>query len=295
MEILNTKEQGFLKIINETLTQKSHLGDDCAILEKFNLAITQDTLVEDVHFDLRYITPNELGQKAVLVNLSDVIASGAKPNYITISISGRLDDNFIREFYLGVNEICTQFDVEVVGGDITSGEKLTISICATGDTKNRNISSRKNAKEGYIIAVCGDFGTSACGFSMLKIGKNEFTKAHKKPTLFPEISDAIATKTIQPYAMMDSSDGLLDCLAQISRASGVGMLIEYDKIPKRVNDKNMVLFGGEDYSLVICINEKDFNKIEGLKKIGVVIGQKGIFVDTDNYSNKVWGGYNHFE
>ena len=143
MKILDTAEQNFLKIIKETLRDNSHLGDDCAILPEFNLAISQDSLVEGVHFDLSLISPYELGKKSAIVNISDVLASGARPKYLTVSLSGNLDNDFIKSFYEGINEICLQFDVEVIGGDLTKGEKVVVSICALGDIKNRNISSRK--------------------------------------------------------------------------------------------------------------------------------------------------------
>ena len=297
MKILETTEQNFLKIIKETLKDNSHLGDDCAILPEFNLAISEDSLVEGVHFDLNLMKPYELGKKSALVNISDVLASGAKPKYLLVSLSGELDNAFVKSFYEGVNEICEQFNVEVVGGDLTSGDRIVVSICALGNIKNRNISSRKNAKPSYVVCAMGNFGVSTIGLSMLKLGRNEFTHAHTEPQLYPEVVDEIALKTIFPYAMMDSSDGLLDCLAQISRDSKVKIEVEYDKIPKKIDDKKAVLFGGEDYSLVICMAKNEFERIKhlGLVQIGQVSDGMGIFVDGVDYSDIDWGGYKHFE
>jgi len=292
------KEKLFLKIISETLSNSSFLGDDCAYLKDYNLCISQDTLFENVHFKMSTITPKQLGKKAVLVNISDILASGAKPKYITVSLCGNLSENFVKEFYEGVNEVSNDFSVTVIGGDICAGEKIVISICALGDTKNRNISSRKNAKNGYVVAVCGEFGSSAKGFEMLENGEFEakYIKAHIEPKLYPEISNTIAKTAVKPYAMMDSSDGLYDALSQMGNLSGVRINIEYDKIPKSTEEENLVLFGGEDYSLVTMLDKEDFEKIRGLVQIGTVSAGGGVWVDgkeiiDDNTGN---GSFKHW-
>ncbi len=278
-------EQKLLEIINAALAKNSHMGDDCAFLKDFNLVVTQDTLVEGVHFNLSLITPKQLGRRAMLVNISDVLASGAKPKYLTVSLSGLLSEDFVREFYLGVNEICGEFDVEIVGGDLTGGEKITVSICAFGDTRGREISSRSNAHEGYIVVVRGVFGAGLLSNYLLE------------PKLFPETVEIIATKTQNPYALMDSSDSLYDCLEQISRLSGVAMDIEFEKIPNADGDFKTTLFGGEDYALVGCFAPEDFEILQNcgakMVQIGTVVSGAGVFVDKKKneddftYENKL--------
>lgn len=291
-------EKSFLEIITNTLSDSSFLGDDCAYLKEYELCITQDTLYEDVHFKMSAMTPQELAKKAVLVNISDVLASGAKPNYITISLCGNLTKEFVKEFYIGVENVCKKYDVKVIGGDLCAGEKIVVSVCALGSTQNRNISSRKNAEEGYVVAVCGEFGSSAKGLlDILLKKKSEYTKVHIEPKLYPKMSENIALGTKKPYAMMDSSDGLYDALSQISLNSGVKIDVEYDKIPKTVLEKELVLFGGEDYSLVVMLDEKDFATIdmlgEGLIKIGKVSKGSGVWVDGEEITDDK--GYKHWE
>ena len=144
------QENKLLEIIKNTLNSK-YINDDCAYLEDLGIVVTQDSLVEDVHFSLNYTNAFQLGYKSVAVNLSDVYASGAKAKYLTCSLSlpNYIDENFIKEFYEGAKSVNP--DVEIVGGDVTGGNKLFISICAIGDARNRKISSRSNAKEGYKI------------------------------------------------------------------------------------------------------------------------------------------------
>ncbi|MBE7705715.1 MAG: thiamine-phosphate kinase [Cyanobacteria bacterium SIG30] len=292
MNYLNTKEQVFLQIISKTLNKNSYLGDDCAFLKKEKLAITQDTLVENVHFDLSFITPFELGYKACIVNVSDILVSGAKPKYITVSLSGNLEEKFVEEFYKGINKACKDFKIEVIGGDLTKGEKITISICAIGSAENRKISSRKNAKENYIVATKGFFGSSAY---YLETKDENFKEAHIKPTIFPKLLENVAKKTKKPYVAMDSSDGLIDCLMNISKQSNIGFEIEYNKIPKKIKNKDLVLYGGEDFCPVIVLHKNDFKKIKGLKAIGKTTKKMGIFIDGEDYSDKKWRGFEHFE
>ncbi len=288
------KEFKFLNIIKNTLDSPNFLGDDCAFLKKQKITISTDALIENIHFSRNYMTDEEIGKKSLLVNISDILASGAKPKYALISLSGKLDNNFIKNFYKGINAIAKEYKIKIIGGDLTSGEKLSIAVTIIGDTKKRKISSRKNAKENYIIATVGEFGSSAEGLKCLQNNiKNEyFIKIHKSPKLYPKISEAIAKKTTGPYAMMDSSDGLFDCLYQISKQSNVKISVEYNKIPKKTNDKNLVLYGGEDYSLVVALSEKDFKKIKGLTKIGYCSKGQGVYIDNKLTEYK---GFNHFE
>lgn len=281
---MQNKEQKFLEIINGVLTKNSYIGDDCAFLKDFNLVVTQDTLIEGVHFDLTTITPKCLGRKALLVNISDVLASGAKPKYLTVSLSGELNEEFVEEFYAGANEICNEFDVEIIGGDLTGGEKIAVSICALGDAAGRQISSRSNAHLGYIVAVRGIFGA------------NVLSNYTLEPQLHPCTAEIISTKCQKPYALMDSSDSLYDCLEQISRLSGVSMMVDFEKIPSAEETEGVedsgenfktTLFGGEDYSLVGCFDPGDFEILQNcgaeLIQIGTVAAGTGtqgsVFVD----------------
>ncbi len=287
-----TKEFDFLNII-QNATNSPFLGDDCAYLKEYDLTISSDSLIEDVHFSRSLMTPYEIGKKALLVNVSDILASGAKPKYATINLSGKLDNEFVSDFYKGISEIADKFNMQIIGGDLTGGDKINISITVFGDCKGCNVSSRKNAKDAYIVAVCGEFGTSAAGLIDLKNKKDTyFSRYHKEPKLYQDISNNISKTAKNPYAMMDSSDGLFDCLYQISKKSNVELNIQYDLIPKKINDKNLVLYGGEDYSLVACLAKEDFEKIEGLIEIGYCKVGQGVIIDDEKLEYK---GFKHFD
>lgn len=288
------KEKELIRIIKSTLNSE-YIGDDCAYLKDLDIVVTQDSLVEDVHFKLDFTTPYQLGYKSAMVNISDICASGAEPKYLTIALSlpKYIDENFIKEFYEGAKEACG--DVQIVGGDLTGSDKLFISITAIGSAQNRKISSRSNAKPGYKIIVSGEHGNSCKGLQMLLAGEKEpkkFINAHLMPAAQREFSRQIAENTDYEYAMMDTSDGLADALMQIAKVNGVTISVDTSKIPHDNNvDMHTVLYGGEDYQLVAAVQDiGNFTCIGEVKK-----GKPGIELDGIFYSDIEDKLYNHFE
>lgn len=269
------KEKEFITIIKNTLNSP-YIGDDCAYLKDLGIVVTQDSLVEDIHFSTKFISAFDLGFKAVMVNVSDVVASGAEPKYLTVSLSlpSNVKEDFVEEFYNGCKKACGN-DVQIVGGDITGSEKIYISISAIGKTLGRNISSRKNAKIGQKVIVSGIHGSSSAGLKMLLEGKNspeKFIKSHINPVAQVEFGKNISTTVKEPYAMMDTSDGLMDGLSTIANESGVLLDIDFDKIPydkdieQFENWQDLVLFGGEDYQILATVPQN----FQGGFEIGVV-------------------------
>ncbi len=290
------KENLFLEIINKTISDNSYLGDDCAYIKELNLLLSQDSLIEGVHFSLSYFEPYELGMKSLLVNISDILAGGGVPKYYSVSLSGKLDEKFIEEFYRGLEDISKTYNLKLIGGDLTKGDKITVSISILGDTKGRNISSRKNAKYKDLVYLKGYHGSSAMGLKMLNEKNydknNEFIKAHIKPVLYPEIAYGISKKA-KNYVMMDTSDGLYDALYKVSKASNIGFIIDTNKVQKKVEDKNLVLYGGEDYGLLICLNPK-YKKLAqelNLIQIGEVTKEKIVIDGVEVSEDK---SYQHF-
>lgn len=294
------KEYEILNIINNTVSG-DYIGDDCAYLKDLNIVVSQDSLVEDIHFKRDLCTPYQLGYKSISVNISDILASGAEPKYVTIALSlpNNITNEYIKNFYIGAN--AALHGAKIVGGDITgSTDKIMISITAIGSTYNRNISSRKNALEGYSVIVKGMHGMSSAGlYELLHNGNNiEFIKAHLEPELEYKFSQDVSQTVKEPYAMMDTSDGLADALYKIAEASNVKIVVNYDKIPHP--DKvsaEQVLFGGEDYKLVACIPEKYESIINNASYIGKVLPYDGIRLDISGkkYNNyNELSVYNHF-
>lgn len=299
------KEQEFIQIIKSTLNSP-YIGDDCAYLKDLEIVISQDSLVEDVHFKKGLITPYQLGYKTVMVNISDICASGAEPKYMTISLSlpKDTDNEFIEQFYKGAKSAAGE--VEIVGGDITGSDKIYISAAVIGSTKGRKISSRSNAKPGYKIIVSGEHGNSAKGLEILmqksplvqtKGINNKFIKAHLMPEAQVEFSRQIAENIKEDYAMMDTSDGLADALFQIANASNVIIDIDILNIPHDpAVDIQTVLYGGEDYQLVAAVPENILQKISGYTIIGSVKkGSPAVKFDGKLFKEPKGSLFNHFK
>lgn len=297
------KELEYLEIIKNSLSRNTHIGDDCAWLKDLGIVITQDSLVEDIHFSLKFSTPYQIAYKAIIVNISDILAAGAAPKYLTVSLSipNYQGNDFVKDFYKACDDLSDEFGFEIVGGDITGSSKLFISICAIGMTNGRNISSRKNAKVGDLVVTTGVHGSSAAGLYLLKQrakGKEQWVEnekchceesclqgdetiqeennllinSHLLPTLSKDFSEEISTKISRDYAMMDTSDGLTDALYKIAQASDVSISVDFNKIPydkeiekiaqsARVDFKDWIFYGGEDYQLVACIDKENLQKL----------------------------------
>lgn len=266
------KEDLFIELIKKALPESAHfIGDDTAYVFKKDLIITQDTLVEDVHFRKSTISPYYLGRKSIAVNLSDIAAAGGEPSYALISLSFPEDreKDFIEEFYKGVHDICTEYGVFVIGGDLTRASQITISVCAVGFGNGLIPANRRNAKVGDFVIVTGSFGSSRAGFEILESGagvlgngndefsfpKNSFSckagfennvsgeiikkfiEAHVNPSA--RIKEGrIILRTAKRPALMDASDGLADALYKICAASKVSMFVDFDEIPR---DKDLYL------------------------------------------------------
>ena len=282
------KEQDFINIIKKQIGTE-YIGDDCAFLKDLGIVVTQDSLVEDVHFKMNWCTPYQLGFKAVTVNISDVLASGAEPKYVTIALSlpSKTEKKFVEEFYKGAKSALR--GAKIIGGDITGADKVYISIAAIGTTNGRKISSRSNAHVGDVVITKGEFGKSSLGLKELMTGgsDSELIRSHLEPQLEENFANEIATQINSEYAMMDTSDGLADALFQIASSSNVS-----------IDSKFLEgIFGAEDYKLVATVPREFLKKLTEYEIIGKVVEKQDYILKVGNKkycSYDELGLYNHF-
>ncbi|ALO15807.1 Thiamine-monophosphate kinase [Salinivirga cyanobacteriivorans] len=301
-------EFGLIEHISEKVKIKNKetrtgIGDDAAVLDFSGMqtVVTSDILVEGVHFDLMYTPLKHLGYKAVIVNLSDVVAMNAIPKQIIVSIamSGKFSVEAVDELYSGIYKACEAYGVDLVGGDTTSSVTgLTISVTAIGAAQKEEIVYRSGARENDIICATGDLGAAYMGLQLLEREKEVFkANPHTQPELSgndyilsrilkPEARLDVIKKLrellIKPTAMMDISDGLSSELLHICKQSHCGCRIYQDKLAisqeaaELANEMNLepliaALNGGEDYELVFTIDPADYEKIKDIEQI-VAIG-----------------------
>jgi len=308
------KENELINVITQSLNSE-YIGDDCAYLKDLNIVVSQDNLVENVHFSKETMTPYQLGYKATMVNLSDIAASGAIPKYLTIGLSLPVGDNknFIDDFYSGCKEALKTTEAEIVGGDITGSDRIFISICAIGKTEGRKISSRSNAKVGQKIITSGFHGSSAAGLKILQENLEPDTnliKAHLMPIAQLEFAGNISSQIDEEYAMMDTSDGLFDALFKIGERSNCKMAVDFERImyDHKIQQyfeqtyKDLIFFGGEDYQIIATVPVEFLPKLNNqytiigdvLEKTEDTIVEINFEDSSDKFSEMSTKCFNHF-
>ncbi len=278
------------------------IGDDAAVYESGDdlILLTNDMLLEGVHFDLSYAPLAHLGYKAIAVNVSDIAAMNGKPKQVTVglALSNRFSVEAVEALYDGMRAACEDFKVDLVGGDTTSSRAgLVISITAMGTVAKDKITYRNGAKDKDILCVTGDLGGAFVGLQVLAREKAEFVanpnmqpKLDKypyvvgrqlKPKARMDVVYDLADLGVKPTSMIDVSDGLASEVFHICKQSGLGVALYEDKLPIdketfetaaefSIDPNTCALNGGEDYELLFTISQDDFEKIKNHPEIHTI-------------------------
>jgi thiamine-monophosphate kinase len=278
------------------------VGDDAAVLDagKKKVLVSTDLLTEGVHFDLTFMPLKHLGYKAVIVNLSDIIAMNATPSQITVSIgmSNRFSVEAIAELYSGIKLACKNYNVDLVGGDTSStAAGLVISITVIGFADEKEIVYRNGAKDHDLVCVSGDLGAAYAGLMILEREKTVFEanpemqpelsgndyilERHLKPEARIDVLKILSDIKVKPTAMIDISDGLASEIKHICKQSNVGATLYEDKIPidqktwdsarsLNMDPTTYAMNGGEDYELLFTVKQADYEKLKNLADISVI-------------------------
>ncbi|WP_299675967.1 thiamine-phosphate kinase [uncultured Dokdonia sp.] len=288
------------KITQETTVKG--IGDDAAVLSfpEHQIVVTTDLLIEGVHFDLSYVPLKHLGYKAVMVNLSDVYAMNATASQITVSIavSNRFPLEALEDLYVGIQTACTNYKVDLVGGDTTSSTTgLVISITAIGHASKEKIVGRNTAKPSDLVVVTGDVGAAYMGLQILEREKAVFkvnpnsqpdleqyayiVERQLKPEARKDIISLFESLEVLPTSMIDVSDGLSSEILHLCKNSKVGCNLYEEKIPLdpqvisaceefKLDSTTIALSGGEDYELLFTISQEDYPKIKANPNFTVI-------------------------
>jgi thiamine-monophosphate kinase len=278
------------------------VGDDAAVIDHFGrqTVISNDLLIEGVHFDLMYTPMKHLGYKTIVVNVSDICAMNATPTHVVLGLafSNRFSLEALEDFYEGVFAACNFYGVDIVGGDTSTSQKgFIISCTAIGEVAPDKYVKRSGAKKGDLICVSGDLGAAFLGLTLLEREKKIYLENPAvqpdlenekyivgrilKPEARKDIVGFLAEAGITPTSMIDISDGLSSEILHICRQSNVGAVLYEEKLPIIEETKqaafkfNMdpttcALSGGEDYELLFTIAQDDFEKIGNTNDISVV-------------------------
>jgi len=280
------------------------IGDDAAIVDVpagHSIVYCSDLLAENTHFLRELHPPDSLGYKAIAVNVSDVVAMGGTPMYLTLSVAlpGELDLEWMDGFIDGLARACTEFGVALVGGDSSSATNIFIDVSMIGSVPVGQEVRRSGAKAGDGIYVTGSLGGSALGLDSLRSGKasHPSVQRHLYPIPRHRVGRAIAA---QAHAMIDISDGLSTDLNHIVQESKVCARI-YKRLLPAAEDATeaQVLHGGEEYELIIVAPELPA-ELEGvpITRIGEIVpaamDPQIYLIDGSTESVLVPQGYQHF-
>ncbi len=307
-------EKQFPKNHTSTITG---IGNDAAVLSPggHELVTANAIMLEGIHFDLTYFPLKHLGYKSVISGISDVIASGARPSHVNLSIglSGKMSLEAVDLFMEGVAMACERYNLDMTGFRPSSSlTGLTIAVTAYGFAPANHIYQRSGANENDLICVTGDLGAAFMGLQLLErekrvlketgeknpdFGHNDYLLERQlKPEARIEALDKLDQAEIRPTSMTLVREGLAAALIRMSKSSGVGCSVYENKIPidhttttlaeeMELNPLVAALNGGEDYELLFTISLEDYKAIEkGQKKLQDIFLIGHITPETKGYT-----------
>lgn len=236
-------------------------GDDAAVLAPprgEELVATADAVVEGVHFDARF-SPEDVGWKALAVNLSDLAAMGARPLWalVCLALPPARAGEAVR-IARGIGACARRHRIAIAGGNVTRAGELSVTITAIGSVAEGRAVLRQGARAGDLVAVTGTLGDAALG--RLAGAPAALARRQRRPAPRLEVGRALAGLV---RAGIDVSDGLVQDLGHLCRASGVGARIGTAELPlsdayRRRSEPGAgfylpALAGGEDYELVVAV------------------------------------------
>ena len=270
MRLSDLGELGLLAEL-ERLGLARGIENDAAHLDG-GLVVTQDALVEGVHFRLDWISWRDLGWRCSAVNLSDLAASGADPEGLVVSLAApgetRLED--VVELYEGIGET----GVPVIGGDTTAADRLMLSVTAVG--RSARVPGRAGARIGDQLVITGPLGAAGAAFR---------TGSYVRPPLRLREGKGLAAHA---HALLDVSDGLAADAAHIASRSGCRVVIELERVPLAEGAELDDLGFGEDYELLAAVERPGRFSVIGRCEEGA-----GLEV-TLNGAPYELGGWQHF-
>lgn len=244
-------------------TTRLGIGDDAAVVALpagRALAVAMDTLVDGVHFD-DALSPADIGYKALAVNLSDLAAMAAQPEWFLLSLTlPRADRDWLEGFAGGLAEAARD-GPELIGGDTCRGP-LAVTIQVAGSVADGAWLTRGGARPGDLVAVSGELGNAALGLALLR-GEaappaalaDKALRALRRPRARLELAPFLRAHA---SAAIDVSDGLVGDLRHVLERSGCGATLQLERLPvddwiRRSDAWEYALVGGDDYEICCCL------------------------------------------
>ena len=242
------------RLVGPPVGDEVWIGDDAAVLGRptGRLLFATDLATEGVHFDRRQGTLADVGWRVLVQNLSDIAAMGGRPRAAVVAVAGaELDE--LERIYEGLLEASRRFECPVVGGDLSDGAVLNLSVAILGETAGVAPVLRSGAGPGETVYVTNPLGAAAAGLRELRAdpsASSPCVQAFLRPE--PRLAAGAAAAAAGARAMIDVSDGFGIDLHRLADASGVGVAL--DELPVAPGaSREEALGGGEDYELIFTV------------------------------------------
>lgn len=275
------------------------IGDDAAVASispAEMMVVTTDTLNEGVHFRLEWTNWQNLGHKAIAVNLSDIAGMGATPILLTVSLglTGNEQVSDLETMYRGMGKLAVANHAVIAGGDITrTSGPVSVTVTAIGETRRKRLLRRDGAQPDDLIWVTGSIGAAAAGLELELLPEGDARRHASTASLLrnalhcptPRCSSGQTLTAIGVRCGMDVSDGLAGDLQKILVASDMDAELLLSDLPVAAavralfhdRELELALHGGDDYELLFTAPSSFTSRIrDGFELIGVrtnIIGQ----------------------
>lgn len=297
------------------------IGDDAAVLRPPRNAFlvqTTDALVDGVHFSSRLMSADAIGRRAVAVNLSDLAAMAARPDWLLLSLV--LPDTFptasFEAMVTGAADAARAAGAVIVGGNITrTSGPLVVDVTVTGHVRPRRLLRRDTARAGDELWLTGSIGGAAAGLAMLEagaLGDEACVARYTAPR--PRLREAWAmARDGAARAAIDLSDGLADAVRQLAAASGTGARIDAAALPlepsgaawQQARGRDPLfeaLHASDDYELLFAVGPKAGGRLRAARasvatpftRIGVLTAQPALVLHRDGVETPLPSGFEHF-
>ena len=232
-------------------------GDDAAVLDVTSvdrLLVSTDALVEGVHFDRTYSTMEDVGAKAIAVNVSDIAAMGGIPRAAVVAVAGASGSE-LRSIAIGAKESSQRWRCPIVGGNLSAGRELSVTVTVLG-APQRTAVLRSGARSGQTIFVTGLLGSASAGLRRLREDRTATgadVDRYRRPSA--RVEEGQAAARAGATAMIDVSDGFAIDLYRLATSSGVG--VEISDVPVAEDASEEDALRGDDYELIFVATDAD--------------------------------------
>lgn len=274
------------------------IGDDASLYKELtgNLTSTSSEIfLEGIHFDVTYTPLHHLGYKIVTGAVSDIYAMNSNPVQLLVdlAIPNKYSVQMIEQLYKGIDKACSDYGVQLTGGDSTASHQLlAISVTALGTSKKEDIIYRDGANHGDVICVTGDLGSAIAGLRILMREKKEWQEQDGGEKFQPDLEPyeyvvqrqlvpearqdfihVLGQLKYKPSSLIDVTQGLIADLKEIAKNSGLGAEIYSPAVPialetRQVADEmkedvdKYAFYGGEDFEMLFTLKESQVEKLK---------------------------------